>query len=334
MEGVHRIGAEKSAKVLAHIKAMKVMNAIIKLTTVVVFSGSVLSTAHATKMVCEGSTQTDIAWGMSPSAHRIFTANMTEPANRRYSKDQKRSAVERAMRPYHDGTGGYSRAQIAKAIIWAADCTGNDFKWFAGLVGNESNYCSARVGSGGDSGCGQFTGAAIDSMKLQLKLSSRRRGSIDTASPRSTAAMKEMISSCYQKYDGMVDGSEGPGSEKLFYNVMNRSHSGLKSVFRKASAMHVDLLASAIFLKFNVSLAGGYTVSGSAPGGIARYNGGGVQNYLGHIKKKAARINVNYTCVEDDYTPAVAEFACAIDEDPESCMIEFEANQSDDSVEI
>jgi len=304
---------------------------IVKLTAVITFSCGALSSAYASKMICDGAESTEAAWGMSPSAHKVFTANMTELENRNYTKDQKRSAVERAMRPYHNGTGGYSREQIARAIIWASDCTGNDFKWFAGLVGNESSYCSAREGRGGDSGCGQFTGAAIDSMKLQLKLPSRLRGSIDTASPRATAAMKDMIASCYQKYDGMVDGSEGPGSAALFYNVMDRSHSGIKSVFQRASAMHVDLLASAIFLKFNVALAGGYTVPEDVPGGVARYNGGGVPNYLSHVKSKVDLINVDYSCVEDTYTQKVAESACELDEDPEVCVQEFESLRSNNS---
>lgn len=291
-----------------------------------------LSTADVSnKMICEGAEQTDIAWGMSPSARDIFTSNLTEPANRNYTKDQKRAAVKRAVERYHSGAGGYSPAQIARAIVWAADCTGNDFKWFAGIIGNESLYCKTRVGSGGDAGCGQFTGAAITSMKLQLKLPSRPRGQIDTASPRATVAMKDMVKSCYERYDGMVDGSEGPGDEALFYNIMDRSHSGLKDVFRRASAMHVDILASAIFLKFNVALAGGYTVPGSAPGGIARYNGGGVRNYLSHIRNQAQHIDVNYSCVEDVYTPSVAGFACEVDEDADACIAEFEQTQEIDS---
>ncbi|MGH1468883.1 MAG: hypothetical protein ACRBBP_08410 [Bdellovibrionales bacterium] len=317
------------------IATTKTVSRILGLAAFLMCSASMAETSG--KMICEGAEQTDVAWGMSPSAHRIFTSNLMEPANSRYTKDQKRSAVEKAIRRYHTGAGGYSPAQIARAIIWASDCTGNDFKWFAGIIGNESLYCSTRQGAGGDSGCGQFTGDAIASMKLQLKLPSRQRGSIDTASPRSTQAMRDMVKSCYQRYDGMVDGSEGKGSEALFYNVMDRSHSGLKSVFRRASAMHVDILASAIFLKFNAALAGGYTVSGSRPGGIARYNGGGVSNYLSHIQRHRGKINVDYSCVEDTYTSDVAGFACELDENPETCMSEFEAvhtSDQDGSVEI
>ena len=218
------------------------------------------------------------------------------------------------------------------------DCTSNDFKWFAAIIGHESSYCKNRKGAGGDSGCGQFTSAAIDSMKLQLKLPSRTRGSKDTASPRATKAMKEMISSCYKAYDGMVDGSEGEGNEDLFYSVMDRQVESLKSVFRKASAMHVDILASAIFLKFQVALAGGYILPGTKRGGIAKYNGGGTKDYLKHIRKKAKNIKVNkvnYSCIEDTYTSSVAEFACEIDnEDPDACMNDFEYRQSEDFVEL
>lgn len=288
--------------------------------------------AHS-KMICEDSNLYDAAWGMSPNAHRIFTSDLSEPANSRLSKDQKRAAVKRAIERYHSGAGGYTSEQIARAIVWAADCTGNDFKWFAAVVGNESLYCSTRLGSGGDSGCGQFTTPALISLKLQMKLPSRPRGNVDTASPRSTQAMKEMVSSCYQRYDGMVDGSQGPGSEALFYNVLDKDISSIKNIFQRASAMHVDILATAIFLKFNVALAGGYTVPGSAMGGIARYNGGGVSNYLSHIQKQRGYIQSNFMCVEDTYTISVEAAACDLEEDREACLDNLENKYSNEQVD-
>ena len=322
----------------------KALNKLVKTTIMALFCSAAICSAAAisahsahagSKMICEGNERIDIAWAMSLSAHEIFTSNLMEPVNRRYSKDQKRAAVKKAILKHHDGAGGYSPSEIARALVWASDCTGNDFKWFAAIIGNESSYCKNRKGAGGDSGCGQFTNAAIHSMKLQLKLPSRKSGDIDTASPIATKAMKEMISSCYKVYDGMVDGSEGEGNEDLFYRVMDSKISELKSVFRKASAMHVDILASAIFLKFQVALAGGYILPGTKLGGIARYNGRGTRGYLKHIIGKAKNIKVNYSCIEDTYTSSVAEFACEIDnEDPDACMNDFEYRQSEDFVEL
>ncbi len=308
---------------------IRIASTVLGMITLMISSLSVAK--FSPKMICNKPTLHNAAWQMNSKTRSTFISNLTEPENEQYTKEQRVAVVNSAIKKYHSGVDNYTTKQIAKAIIWASDCTGNDFKWFAGIIGNESLYCKSRLGKGGDSGCGQFTGAAIDSIKLQLKLKSRPKGKLDTASSISTKAMENMVKSCYESYDGIVDGSEGPGNEELFYNVMNRSHKNLKIVFQKATAMHVDILASAIFLKFNAAIAGGYIIPGSRPGGIARYNGRGIRNYLRKVIRTVNRdlfIPMTYTCVEDWYTLEIVAFACQIDENPEACMAEFESKQS------
>ena len=138
--------------------------------------------------------------------------------------------------------------------------------------------------------------------------------------------IKDMIAGCYEQYDGSLDGSYGPGSLDSYLKLMNSSKRTIRSTFQKARAMHADLVASAIHLKIMTAFYGGYE-----QGGIKHYNGGGVRNYKGKVKKHMKTIKLQ--CGPDAFTQDVMAERCHLSGDPEACM-EESFDPQDEGIDI
>lgn len=266
-----------------------------------------LGAVASPQMVCEGTTSYDIAWSFGNRQHSIFVSDRTEERNIGVSTTSKKQRILNRIQAYHNGINNViSAPELADTIAWAAECTGNDFTYLSAIFEAESNFCLHRHNTGGgDSGCGQFTSSPINELKSQLRLPGQQRN--NNASQLAKSTIEEMVRSCFEK-------AGTPGRYNDFMNLFSQNRSHIQQVFRAGTDVDIDVLASAVFLKLMVSVTGGYIVPGTAPGGIWRYNGGGVSNYVSKITGNAQK--VNFTCEEDLYSDQVGALACELsDED-------------------
>lgn len=258
-------------------------------------------------LVCEDATVHDSAYGMSNTQLNRFESNLTENRNRGVSYRDKVKRVKEAVE-YRNGNlgfpAGHDSQSIAEAAVWAANCTGNDFTVFAAILSVESGYCGDLVGGGSDSGCSQLSarrGASVHELKSQLNIS----GGDGSANPDVTRAARNMVLSCFNNDRTQYN---------AFMEFYGRTFDEIKRDLRRGTNVYFDVLMGAIYLKFVTSLAGGYMVPGDAPGGIARYNGGGVPNYLGKVQgtgQAEGRLEqISGSCYQDNFSPNVLGEAC------------------------
>ena len=281
-----------------------------KLVVMFLISTVLSVTAFSTpNRICVGANLHDSAYGMSSTQLGHFQKNLTENRNRGVAYkdrlDRVKAAVEHRNQNLKFPTGHDSKS-IAQTIVWAAECTGNDFTILSSIQSVESGYCSDLTGGGADSGCSQLSvrkGASVAEMKSQLDITGGDKG----AEPRVTTAAREMILSCLNNDESQL---------QSFLDFYARDYADIKSDLRNGRNVYFDILAGAIYLKFVTALAGGYIVPGDAPGGIARYNGGGVPNYLGKVEgagqAEGRLYEIKESCIEDQFTPSVLEEACDV----------------------
>lgn len=264
---------------------------------------------QAQSLICEGAESHDIAWHFNNNQIRTLQSNKTEPRNVGVSTSEKIRRVESRVKAYHSSVNGVSASKIAETIVWAAECTGNDFTYFAALLEVESNLCKDRHNrGGGDSGCGQFTSAAINEFKNQMKLPGQQAN--NNAVKQVTDSLHQMARTCF---------SNAGDSKRYddFIALYSGSRSHIQNTLRAGHHLDLDILGAAMYLKIMVGLAGGYTVPGNAAGGIARYNGGGDRNYVSKVTSKVQ--NVDFICYEDHYTPDVQSVSCELSNDSQRC---------------
>ncbi len=258
-------------------------------------------------LVCPNSILRDSAYGMSNSQLVRFKSNLTENRNRGVTRSEKVTRVKEAVEHRNGNLGfpvGHDSQSVAEAAVWAAGCTGNDFSVFAAILSVESGYCGDLRGGGADSGCSQLSvrkGASVHELKSQLNL----KGGDGKANPDVTQAAKDMVMTCLNNDKSQYD---------AFMTFYNRPFEEIKTDLRSGQNVYFDVLMGALYLKFVTALAGGYIVPGDSPGGIARYNGGGVPNYLGKVQglnQGEGRLEqISGTCYEDKFTPNVLGEAC------------------------
>lgn len=299
-----------------------------------------------TKMVCDRHQFHRVGLQLTTTAKQNFLKNDQRPqAQKTMTHEQKVQKVLAAIEKVHakkgieEKTGGYTKEQYANTIVWAADCTGNDLKWVASIIGHESAFCGWRISqskTGGDAGCGQWTPDGLNEVKNQLRVSNRK----GSGSKGAYGTLHSMLKQCYAEYGNWVPGSGGAGNYQGFLNVMGQPNGRrikgtetfpkgtIREDFRHARAVDADILAVGILLKVKAAQAGGYVVAGSKPGGIASYNGGGVKGYYGKVNSFGNKYlhSIDVDCLEDTYTSEVAELACEMElfESHDQCQVNFE----------
>lgn len=339
---------KKSQKSWSHLRSVSVLS--IALSLPVFANGEFQS-----KMVCNsGSVQKTGLSLVKQNQKNFLSGDQRTEAQKSMTHAQKvqkvLASIERVHAKYNieNKTGGYTKEQYANTIVWAADCTKSSLKWVAAIIGHESLFCGLRISGnprGGDAGCGQWTPDGINEVKNQLRLRTKTANGSQFAHDYLHKTLRE----CYENYKGWVPGSGGGGSYQGYINVKsqpNGERTGdtfprgtLREDYRHARAVDVDILSVAILLKVKAAHAGGYVVSGSAPGGIAAYNGGGVANYYKRVDgfRQKYLNTVNLSCMEDTYTSSVAQFACDLEigEGHDECQANFEdLTQNRISIEI
>ncbi len=256
------------------------------------------------------------AWGMSKAGRERFLSDATLSGNRSASDGEIFERLHKSVKAQYGGEKGRfgDATSVAKKIQWAAECTGNDFTMLAAVIKGESGYCQfLHNKGGGDSGCGQFTSASINFYKNQLRVSGR----IENGHPRLKQSIEDLMVRC------------APGSsyvqEDSLANFFDQSKDKIRQDLRTGKNLSLDILATAIYLKFYYSVSGFYyNASSSAPGALSRYNGGGVANYGQKAYNKAIKISDNACHRDEAYEERMQEIACELGDDKSACQMDVE----------
>ncbi|MFT6067910.1 MAG: hypothetical protein ACJAT2_002877 [Bacteriovoracaceae bacterium] len=256
------------------------------------------------------------AWGLSETKQRRFLSDATLPGNQSVSEGEKLDRLKSSISKVYKGRGYGSSGpyvsvdSLASKLSWAASCTGHDFSMLAAVVKVESAYCSIlkNLGGGGDSGCGQFTSAAIGFFKNQLRLPGRK----ENGSARMKRTIEELMSRC------------APGSshveEDSLAKLFSKDKASIREELRTGKNISLDLLATAIYFKFYYSISGFYyDASNPAPGAFSRYNGGGHAGYSTLLNNNATQINAPICQKDKSYLRPIEAVACELSEDKSAC---------------
>jgi hypothetical protein len=267
---------------------------------------------------CEVNTLQKAAWGLSETKQQRFLSDATLPGNISVSEGEKldrlKASIGKVYRSRgHADQGPYvSKDNLAAKLKWAANCTGHDFAMLAAVVKVESAYCSIlkNLGGGGDSGCGQFTSAAIGFFKNQLRLPGRK----ENGSARMKSTIEEIMLRC------------APGSshvqEDSLANLFAKDKASIREELRTGKNISLDLLATAIYFKFYYSVSGFYyDAKSAAPGAFSRYNGGGHVGYSTILNNNAIQINAPLCQKDESYLRDVESEACELSDDRSACQM-------------
>jgi hypothetical protein len=263
--------------------------------------------------VCQENALQKTAWGLSNSQARTFLSDATLPGNLSASDGEVRDRLVNSISSFYRARGAsssyVSADSLAAKIQWAAQCTGNDFSMLAGIIKVESAYCSLLHNKGGgDSGCGQFTSAAIGFYRNQLRLPGRKEnGSTNMKNTIETIMRNCASGSTYVQEDSL---------HKLF----SESKASIREKLRGGHNISLDVLATAIYLKFYYSISGFYyKATDSRPGALSRYNGGGFAGYGKKMNGVAHQINGEVCEKDESYLEEIQEATCDLSMDKEVC---------------
>lgn len=264
---------------------------------------------------CQQNLLEDTAWGLTSKQQTRFLSDATLPGNRSLSDgeiyDRIKEDAEKTFRKGNIRNPKVSPSALASKIRWAASCTGNDYSMLAGLIKTESTYCQfLHNRGGGDSGCGQFTGAAIGYFKNQLRLKGRK----ENGSLRMKETIEELMSRCAPRSSFVEEDSLA----KFF----NKSDDQIRKELREAKNTSLDILATAIYLKFYYSISGFYfDATSPAPGALSRYNGGGVPRYGTKVYNRAILIDSPVCSKDKAYLETMRANACTLSADTSVCWM-------------
>ncbi len=247
------------------------------------------------------------AWGMSPRQAERMLSNAELPNNRNVQYREKVTRVFNHISQFHNGSSVISNADLAQTIVDTSICTGHDFTFLAGILKKESTYCLDRHNeNSGASGCGQFTTWPIRVFKNQLLLPGRE----ENGDPDFKRSIETLLSRCYQ---------DRPEKIEEFINLFSQSRSTIRSFLRRGDDIEMDLIASAIYLKFYYARAGFYfNPSSSSPGALSLYGEG--SRYASDAMEIINQ--VDYTCVEnEDYLKKIEETSCELSDDSRACQL-------------
>lgn len=288
-----------------------------KLTMLLCLAGSLSAPLMANEInSCDQNLFQQAAWGLSQSQSKRFLSDATLPENRNLSDgevhDRILTDINKMYRARKISTSPYVSAEsLASKIQWAAQCTGHDFSMLSAVIKVESAYCSILHNkSGGDSGCGQFTSAAIGFFKNQLRLPGKK----ENGSALMKKTIEEVMRNC------------APGSSHINENslveLFSKSKDEIRADLRSGKNISRDVLATAIYLKFYYSISGFYyNASSKSPGALSRYNGGGVKNYGEKINGHAVKINGEVCGKDHDFLKAIEIGACELSADKAVCSL-------------
>ncbi|NQZ01702.1 MAG: hypothetical protein HRT45_13650 [Bdellovibrionales bacterium] len=274
--------------------------------------------AKYSDFVCPDLVVSDAAWSINETHFSRMLSDMNFEDSASHSRHErvtrilKRIEANQSLRVHKMPL---SNQQLAETILWAAECTGNDYRVFTAILEVESYICGDRTGPNGDSGCSMFTTSAVNVFRNQLRLPNKKSSGTELGQQ----AYQQLIESCYSEHrEQRLPGHSRDNAEQ-FVELYSGTTRNLKRVFVEGSRLHADLLSGAIHLKLNATLAGGYWIPGRAPGGVNRYNASKhAASYSRNVKSRLNQIDID--CYHDRQTPAIQFGFCLMGDQPEACL--------------
>lgn len=253
------------------------------------------------------------AWGFSDRQSSRFYDDATLARNQNLSDENIQARIRRSVATtYQENQVNRSQSEIndlASHIKHAAECTGNDFSILAGLLYVESKYCSQLLNTSSPdssaSGCGQFTVWPIRVFRNQLRLPGRA----ENGDPKIRQGIEDLLASCFVGREHRID---------EFKELFSQSTSSVKSFLQSGQDFEMDLVATAIYLKFFYAMAGFYYNPGSrAAGALSRYGEGPA--YARKVNRESTQVNA---CQENiPFLESIQEVACELSEDSSACYM-------------
>ena len=259
--------------------------------------------------------------GFFLSSSEIEILKRPKPQNK--NKDVTESAAKERIEKSIDRIQGrkelsdISNSKLASLIAKASFAVGVDFQILSSIIKKESVYCVDRYNNlGGDSGCTQFTSAALKELKHQFSGDSKIR----------SAAVPGIMKGFVSKYF-----SGQPEREKRFYAWLGSDYSNMKASLRKSN-YDIDILAGALLLKFYLAVKDGNYYQA-----LVQYNGNNSMHkkskkrfkyhYADTVQAYSTQVSLdNSVCLEAvSITNEMINDMCSLEENPDECFITDES---------
>lgn len=245
---------------------------------------------------------------MTPTQVRRMLTDGSYEDNKLVPKKEKIDRVLTSINDSHHGLPYISDKKLAEKIVDVAQCVGLDFTVFAGLLKKESDYCLNMRNTSSDdstaSGCGQFTVWPIREFKNNLMLPMRTANGF----PETAGATRHLLKKCLNRKD-----------YNQFLTVYSMHEKKVKDFLWEAKNINIDLVASAVFLKFHYGRVGFYYDPNTPdPGALSLYGEGA--NYAGLVDKFSR--SIDHQCVDDyEYIKEIEQTSCELSKDPAACFL-------------
>ncbi len=285
----------------------KSQGALLCLLVIITFLSASLALAG---MVCLDHQVVNTATPINQREANRMLASAAFAENRGITRHEKAQRVARSLAVTRPELNDISDSELSELIVDIAQCTGNDFSVFAGLIKKESTYCMEKLNQSSSassaSGCGQITIWPVREFKDHLQLPGRRGASYEPA----RVALESLIDRCLG--DRQDD----------FYELFTHSPNEVKAYLRSQGDYQMDLFVSALYLKYQYGRTGFYyDPHTSAPGALSLYGEGA--HYASAVSRFANGVQrSSQVCFDDsEYIKDIERTSCELSEDSAACSL-------------
>ena len=264
-----------------------------------------------------GAEMHDVGFFLSSNEVEILKKAKPQNKNKDIGQSQAKEKIEKSISRTRPELSGISNSNLAGLIAKASFAVGIDFQMLSSIVKKESLYCKLRHNKiGGDSGCTQFTSAALKELKHQFSGDSKLRA----------AAVPSIMKGFVSKYF-----AGQPEREKKFYSWLGSDYSNMKAAMRTTN-YDIDVLAGALLLKFYLAVN-----DGNYYRALVQYNGNNSMHkkskkrfkylYADTVQAYSQLISIdNSVCLEAvSKTNELINDTCSLEENPDDCFITDES---------
>lgn len=207
----------------------------------------------------------DVGFFLSNTQVPILRGHRPLDRNKNLTEAQAKARIQASIQRTRPQLADITDDKLAALIAKASFTVGVDFQVLSSIVRKESVYCKLKHNTiGGDSGCMQFTSAAMNELKDQFSGNSKVRA------PEVPGIMKAFVTKFF---------AGQPDREKKFYAWLGSSNDSMRIALRGNTIKDIDILSGALLLKFYLA-----TKDGNYYNALVQYNG---NNTINRKKKKA-----------------------------------------------
>lgn len=277
----------------------------ILIASIFLVSLQLLSLHASAQSMCQRQNWHTASWQITGPKLNVLRGTRNLQRNKSVGEPQMVSRIEARVKATHGDLPDITNGRLSHIIADASIASGTDFSMLSGILQQESAFCRIRYNrTGGDSGCMQFTTAAVKELKNQFDLNSK-----EPAAAGVSASLKAIVHNYYK---------DQPNREGAFYSWLRSSTNSMRVQLRTGRNHDIDILAGAILLKVNLALTrGNYATA------LQYYNGSKrKERYSREVVARA--MNVAYSdddCMQDvNFARDVYGTACEVSGDSD-CFV-------------